>query len=244
MSPVLASPVLPSEPASIVSLFANPEFRTALKRFVIDLVKEDIDFRESIREAVEYSIATSDLKILKRISTLETSLGFNDLDLDDDDHEPTIPEQIKTLSERIEQPLCRPTISIKMDTEIIPQTVTEHRASELITHLKNDIAPRNSEVFLTSREIMLFLKDGIKAEYRIKKTVKNIRQVKKDVIEKAVEMFTSSVSLRNDETIISSISVTDIFFDVYLGKWNYRAIPKVKTWSYFLTIPKKTKFEF
>ena len=45
-------------------------------------------------------------------------------------------------------------------------------------------------------------------------------------------------SLRNDETIISSISVTDIFFDVYLGKWNYRAIPKVKTWSYFLTIPK------
>jgi len=23
-----------------------------------------------------------------------------------------------------------------------------------------------------------------------------------------------------------------------LGKWNYRAIPKVKTWSYFLTIPK------
>jgi hypothetical protein len=42
---------------------------------------------------------------------------------------------------------------------------------------------------------------------------------------------------RNDETIISSISVTDIVFDVYLGKWNYRAIPKVKTWSYFLTIP-------
>src|SRR5450759_4358013 len=46
------------------------------------------------------------------------------------------------------------------------------------------------------------------------------------------------VNLRNDETIISSISVTDIFFDVYLGKWNYRAITKVKTWSYFLTIPK------
>jgi len=42
---------------------------------------------------------------------------------------------------------------------------------------------------------------------------------------------------RDDETIISSISVTDIVFDVYLGKWNYRAIPKVKTWSYFLTIP-------
>ena len=35
--------------------------------------------------------------------------------------------------------------------------------------------------------------------------------------------------LRNDETIISSISVTDIVFDGYLGEWNYKAIPKVKT---------------
>ena len=54
-----------------------------------------------------------------------------------------------------------------------------------------------------------------------------------------IQYFTNWIekSFRNDETIISSISVTDIFFDVYLGKWNYIAIPKVKTWSYFLTIP-------
>ena len=119
MSSVLSATVPPCAPASFVSFFSNPEFRTALKGFVIDLVKEDIDFRESLKEAFDYSAATSDLKILKRISTLETSLGFNDLDLDDEDHEPNIPEQIKTLSERIEQPLCRPTISIKIDTEII-----------------------------------------------------------------------------------------------------------------------------
>ncbi|OEU42175.1 hypothetical protein BGV40_10905 [Methanosarcina sp. Ant1] len=31
--------------------------------------------------------------------------------------------------------------------------------------------------------------------------------------------------------------VTDIVFDDYLGKWNYRAIPKVKTRSYFLALP-------
>ena len=35
--------------------------------------------------------------------------------------------------------------------------------------------------------------------------------------------------LRNDKNIISSISVTDIVFDYYLGKSNYRAVPKVKT---------------
>jgi len=52
------------------------------------------------------------------------------------------------------------------------------------------------------------------------------------------EFFFLVQLLRKDETIISSISVTDIVFDVYLRKWNFRAIPEVKTWSYFLTIPK------
>src|SRR5674476_1177115 len=56
--------------------------------------------------------------------------------------------------------------------------------------------------------------------------------------------FEIGMKLRNDETIISSISVTDIVFDVYLRKWNFRAIPEVKTWSYFLTIPKLPKIIF
>jgi len=47
---------------------------------------------------------------------------------------------------------------------------------------------------------------------------------------KEVEMLDctlmGSTLLRNDKNIISSISVTDIVFDDYLGKWNYRAIPK------------------
>jgi len=34
---------------------------------------------------------------------------------------------------------------------------------------------------------------------------------------------------RNGKNIISSISVVDIIFDEYFGKWNYRAILKVKT---------------
>lgn len=41
---------------------------------------------------------------------------------------------------------------------------------------------------------------------------------------------------RNDKNI-SSISVIDIVFNDYLGKWNHRDIPKVKTLSYFLVIP-------
>jgi len=194
MSAVLSAMVSPCAPASFVSLFSNPEFRTALKGFVIDLVKEDLDFRESIREAFDYSAATSELKILKRLSVVEIDLGHNDFaDFEEEDRKPTIPEQIKELSNRIEQPLNKSADRIKTDVDI--PTITEHRASELITHLKNDIASRNGEVFLTSREIMIFLKDGIKEEYRIKKDVVNLRQTKKDVLKKAVEMFTTFVSL-------------------------------------------------
>ena len=47
----------------------------------------------------------------------------------------------------------------------------------------------------------------------------------------SMQYFTNWIekSFRNDKNIISSISVTDIVFDDYLGKSNYRAIPKVKT---------------
>ena len=198
MNPVLFAPVSPCAPAitpNYTALLCNPEFKNVIKSLVITLANEDIDFRESLKDVFDYHMATSELRVLKRLSVVETDLGHNDLTDFEEEHVPTIPEQIKTLSDRLEHPLSNATDHIKTDVDIIPQTITEHRANELITHLKNDIAPRNSEVFLTSREIMIFLKDGIKEEYRIKKDVVNLRQTKKDVLKKAVEMFTTSVSL-------------------------------------------------
>jgi len=198
MNPVLFAPVSPCAPAitpNYTALLCNPEFKNVIKSLVITLANEDIDFRESLKDVFDYHMATSELRVLKRLSVVETDLGHNDLTDFEEEHVPTIPEQIKTLSDRLEHPLSNATDHIKTDVDIIPQTITEHRANELITHLKNDIAPRNSEVFLTSREIMIFLKDGIKEEYRIKKDVVNLRQTKKDVLTKAVEMFTTSVSL-------------------------------------------------
>src|SRR5674476_1127649 len=110
MSSLLSAPVSPCAPASFVSLFSNP------------------DFRESLKEAFDYSAATSDLKILKRLSVVETDLGRNDLADFEEEHVPTIPKQIKQLSERLEQPLNKPTESIKTDVDGSPQTITENRA--------------------------------------------------------------------------------------------------------------------
>jgi len=194
MSAVLQSPSLPM----LINLEdLNTYIQNQIEKALPAAVEKVLSDPENpmFLNAVERILAISDLKILKRLFTHDILLGLEEPFDTEEERAPNLPEQLKELSERIEQPLCRPTISIKMDTEIIPQTVTEHRAQELIEHLKNDIAPRNSEVFLTSREIMIFLKDGINVEYRIKKNVKNIRQVKKDVIEKAFEMFPTSVSL-------------------------------------------------
>ena len=192
MSPVLASPVLPSEPASIVSLFLNPEFRTALKGFVIDLVKEDIDFRESIREAVDYSIAISDLKILPRLSVVETDLGYNDLDIEEE-HNPTIPEQIKELSYRIEQPLNKCPEELLTDF-YIPHTTLDLKACAIAEHLKGNWKLRNDEVFMNSREIYNYLKTELPEELRLK-DITNPRQAKKDILERAVKLFPNTVCI-------------------------------------------------
>jgi hypothetical protein len=191
MSTAVCEPMSPCTPTSFITLFSNPEFRTALKGFVIDLVKNDMDFRESIREAFDYSVATSDLKILKRISTLESMLITDELNFDDEEHEPTIPEQIKTLSDRLEQPLNKSTEETIQDF-YIPHTTLDLKACELVRYLKEDVKPRNNEVFLNSREIINYLKTSIPEELRLK-DVRNPRQAKKDILEKAVKLFSDTV---------------------------------------------------
>jgi hypothetical protein len=152
-------------------------------------------FRDYIENIIENVLATSELKVLKRIAALESKLGLNDfLDLEDE-HEVTIQEQLSMLAERIDnvtEPVTCPEV-IK-EPAVCPKSTLEHKACELVEHLKTNANVRNGEVFLTSREVTDFLKYEIKEEYRIK-DVKNTRQVKKDVIEKAQKMFPDNIFL-------------------------------------------------
>ena len=47
--------------------------------------------------------------------------------------------------------------------------------------------------------------------------------------EKSKRLFAAAEALRNDKNIVSSISVIDIGFVGYLRRWNYKAIPEMKT---------------
>jgi hypothetical protein len=165
-----------------------------VKQF-LELIKKP-EIKAVLNLIVENILATSELKILKRIAAIESKLGLNDLDFEDDDHELTIPEQLSLLAERIDI-ITEPVTSqdpIKPVVNTNSKTTLEHKASALVEHLKTNVKPRNGEVFLNTREIIHFLKYEITEAYRLK-DIQNPRQAKKDIVEKAKKMFSDLISL-------------------------------------------------
>jgi hypothetical protein len=64
----------------------------------------------------------------------------------------------------------------------------------LVEHLKNDIQKRAGGKFLSSEEIVSFLKYDVGESYRVLEG-QNIRQTKKEVLDKAVKLFPNNVFL-------------------------------------------------
>ena len=112
-----------------------------VKQF-LELIKKP-EIKAVLNLIVENILATSELKILKRIAAIESKLGLNDLDLEDDDHELTIPEQLSLLAERIDI-ITEPVTSqdpIKPVVDTNPKTTLEHKASALVEHLQTNVKP-------------------------------------------------------------------------------------------------------
>ncbi len=160
----------------------------------LTLIK-DPEIQPFFRNYIENIIATSDLQILKRLAAVETLLGLDDYsDFENEEHKITIPEQLSILAERIDnviEPVSR---------ESIPEPVpiltskTEIRAHLLVEHLKNDVLERQGSKFISSKEIIHFLKNEIPIDYRVG-DIQNIRKLKKDVFKKARKMYPDNVFL-------------------------------------------------
>lgn len=199
MSVVLFEPVSPSKHAinpKFQDLLKDPEFKNSLKGLIITLLEEDQEFRESLRSFIDCSITMSEFQILKRLSVVETELGYNNSDFEDE-YKITIPEQLSILAKRIETitaAIDEPVKEVIEKQVINPKTTLEHKAAELVEHLKTKVNPRNGEVFLNSREIITVLKHEIPEEYRLK-DIQNPRQAKKDIIEKAKKLFSDFIVL-------------------------------------------------
>ncbi len=136
---------------------------------------------------IENLLAVSELRVLKRLAALESMLGVNNMDLSEE-HELTIPEQLNILAARIDntQVVNKPAV----EPENSPVTKTENRAYLLVEKLKS----LRSKKHLDSTEIIQFLKYGIEERFRAKDG-QNVRQIKKEVLEKAEIIFKGEVEL-------------------------------------------------
>jgi hypothetical protein len=147
------------------------------------------------------------VRLRRHVSILEGHLNINYADYEDvcltgntyedlkDEGITPLCDQIKELTNRIEQPLSKSTESIEIELPVIPSTTLEHKASALIEHLKEKVKPRNDAVFMNSNEIINFLKCELPEGLRIKEDIRNPRQAKKDILEKAVKLFSNSVMI-------------------------------------------------
>ena len=138
---------------------------------------QDPDIQKSLQSIFETFMATSELKVLKRLSHLEELLG-----VDDTIEDSSIPSRLSKLEERMEHTTCE--FKPIVEPPIEPVTKTEKRAFALVNYLH-----KKKRRFLNSSEIVHFLKHDINEECKVQEMQKNIRQTKKEVLEKAVELF-------------------------------------------------------
>ena len=67
------------------------------------MLMKDPEVQPIFRMYIENILATSELKILKRLAAVETLLGLDDFSAgSDDEHKSTVPEQLSLLAERID----------------------------------------------------------------------------------------------------------------------------------------------
>jgi len=168
------------------------EQRPSIRAFLALLEEKEV--RDYLQSYIDCAITMSEYNMLKRITVLEKALGLDAFADMDEEHEQTIPEQLSLLAERIDD-IAEPIQGTRIDLDLTPRTLTEARAHLLVDHLRDTAPdPLSGEVFLQSNEVVFFLVHEIKEEYRTGKT-KNIRQVKKEVLEKAVELYSTQVFL-------------------------------------------------
>jgi hypothetical protein len=177
----------------INSLTQNKDFISDIQRLNIELLEDEEDseeYRNSLQNYIDYSITTSDLQVPRRLSAAEFELG-TDMYASDDGRKP-IREEITLIKEKLDtisKPLRTHIEGTVSNICISPQTTLDFKACELVEFLNSEVKPRNAgEIYLESREIIPVLKNKIAAEYQIK-DIKNPRQAKKDIIERAKALF-------------------------------------------------------
>jgi len=167
-----------------------------INQFLI-LIK-DPDVQPFFRMYIENVLATSELNILKRLTTIETVLELNDYPIEDDEAKSTIPKQISLLSNQIKEIIKKKNkqtvIEPICESVHVGMSKTTARAILLFKDVIEVASEGKDQIVIGSREIKDFLTHHIQPEYRVG-DVSNFRKVKKDVLTTLKKLLPDNVLL-------------------------------------------------
>jgi uncharacterized protein with von Willebrand factor type A (vWA) domain len=171
-----------------------------INQFLMLMKDPDVQpiFRNYIENIIENVLATSDLQVLKRLTTIETVLELNDYPIEGDEAESTIPKQISLLSNQINEVMR--TNNKRSIIEPIPESIhigmskTTARAILLFKDVIEVASEGKDQIVIGSREIKNYLTNHIQPEYRVG-NVSNFRKVKKDVLTTLKKLLPDNVLL-------------------------------------------------
>jgi hypothetical protein len=163
------------------------------------MLMKDPEVQPFFRNYIENILATSELKILKRLAAVETLLGLDDFSAGgDEEHELTIPKQISLLSNQIKEVIKtnnKQSIIEPIHESIhIGMSKTTARAILLFKDVIEVASEGKDQIVIGSREIKNYLTNHIQPEYRVG-NVSNFRKVKKDVLTTLKKLLPDNILL-------------------------------------------------
>jgi hypothetical protein len=165
---------------------------------LVPYADKDPDVQPIFRNYIENVLATSELNILKGLTTIETVLELNDYPIEDEETKNTIPRQISLLSDQIKE--VTKTNNKRSITEPISGSIhmgiskTTARAIFLFKDVIEVAIKGKDQIVISSREIKDYLTNHIQPEYRVG-NVSNFRKIKKDVLTTLKKLLPDNVLL-------------------------------------------------
>lgn len=126
----------------------------------------------------------------KRITQLENAFFKHDSEGDiilDDSNNPEVSIILSAPVSPVEEKV--------IELPVIPTTSLEIKAIAIVEHLKEKVKPRNEAIFMNSNEIINFMKCELPENMRLREDARNPRQAKKDILEKAVKLFSDTIMI-------------------------------------------------
>jgi hypothetical protein len=186
MSAVLQTPAIPM-PAAIEARFNAMEAR------IKSLERENMEMKTELLETKEL-LAIS----LKRNTQLENAVFKHDSEGEIIRDEDDIPKVSIILSVPIATE--NHTEEKAPELPIIPTTTLDLKAEAIVTHMQQEIKPNwGKEIVMNTTDIYTFFKEKVTDKLRWKPDLRNPRQAKKEIIERATKMYPDLIEVRKSK---------------------------------------------